>query len=209
MRAHVSRNTIAGFPRMTDGELVRQTLAGRLAAYAELVSRWSARVLAVCRAHVGPPDIAEDLAQEALVRGLQSLATLHDPEKFGPWVRGIALRACLDWRKAKQTSQRPFSSLDTAATRFDPASRDDSVEAQAEHNEDCARLRAAVDELPEAYRETVWLYYSDRLTYDDLAELLGTSRATINLRLTKARALLRERLQPRERKKSVEVSEKQ
>jgi len=195
---------------MTDGELVRQTLAGRLAAYAELVGRWSARVLAVCRAHVGPVDIAEDLAQEALVRGLQSLATLRDPEKFGPWLRGIALRACLDWRKAKQTSQKPFSSLDTAAAKFDPASRDDSVETLVEHKEDCARLRAAVDELPEAYRETVWLYYSDRLTYDDLAQLLDTSRATINLRLTKARAILRERLTPREGKKKVAgMSEKQ
>ncbi|QDU31170.1 ECF RNA polymerase sigma factor SigW [Anatilimnocola aggregata] len=179
---------------MTDGELVRQTLAGRLAAYAELVQRWSARVLAVCRAHVGSLEAAEDLAQESLVRGLQALATLHDPEKFGPWLRGIAVRACLDWRKAKQTSQRPFSSLDTPAAQFDPVSHDDSVETTAERAEDCQRLRAAVDELPAAYRETLWLYYSDRLTYDDLAQFLGTSRATINLRLTKARALLRQRL---------------
>jgi RNA polymerase sigma factor (sigma-70 family) len=48
--------------------------------------------------------------------------------------------------------------------------------------------------LPTAYRETLWLYYSDDLTYQEVADLLGTSRATVNLRLTKARALLRERL---------------
>ena len=184
---------------MTDGELVRQTLAGRLAAYAELVGRWSARILAVCRAHAGRGDVAEDLAQDSLVRGLQALATLSDQEKFGPWLRGIAVRACLDWRKAKQTGQKPFSTLDSAAGSFDPAGNGESVETAAERREDCERLRAAVDELPEAYRETLLLYYCERVTYQDLADLLGISRATINLRLTKARALLRERLGPVEK----------
>ena len=184
---------------MTDGELVRQTLAGRWAAYAELAQRWSARILAVCRSHVGYGGYAEDLAQESLVRAMQALATLNDPEKFGPWLRGIAVRACLDWRKAKQTSQRSFSSLDSAAGPFDPAGNGESVEAAAERREDCERLRAAVAELPEAYRETLLLYYCERVTYQDLAELLGLSRATINLRLTQARAMLRERLGPVEK----------
>lgn len=179
---------------MTDGELVRQTLAGRLSAYAELVGRWSARVLAICRAHVGRGDIAEDLAQETLVRGLQALASLTDQEKFGPWLRGIAVRACLDWRKAKQTGQQPFSTLASVDGAFDPPDHYESVETLAERREECERLRAAVDELPVAYRETLLLYYCQRVTYQDLAELLGISRATINLRLTKARALLRERL---------------
>ena len=184
---------------ITDDELVRQTLSGRLACYAELVRRWSARILAVCRAHAGRGDVAEDLAQETLVRGLQALTTLADPNKFGAWLRGIAVRACLDWRKAKQTGQRPFSTLDTAAGSFDPLGHEESAEAAAERHEDCERLRAAVDELPETYRETLLLYYCDRLTYQDLAEILGISRATINLRLTKARALLRERLGPVEK----------
>lgn len=179
---------------MTDGELVRQTLAGRLAAYAELAGRWSAPMLAVCRAHAGAGDIAEDLAQESLLRGLQALATLREPEKFGPWLRGIALRACLDWRKSKQSSQTTFSSLDSSLGRFEPASNGESVESAAQRAEDCQRLQAAVAELPEAYRETLLLYYSDQRTYQELADLLGTSPATVNLRLTKARALLRQRL---------------
>jgi RNA polymerase sigma-70 factor (ECF subfamily) len=179
---------------ITDGELVRQTLAGRLASYAELVRRWSAPILAVCRAHTNRGDIAEDLAQESLVRAFQALATLADHNKFGPWLRGIAVRACLDWRKAKQTGQRPFSTLDSAAGSYDPPGHGETAEATAERREECARLRAAVAELPEAYRETLLLYYCERRTYQEVAELQGISRATINLRLTKARAMLRERL---------------
>ena len=51
-----------------------------------------------------------------------------------------------------------------------------------------------MEALPEEYREVVMLYYYEDVTYRDLAQLLGVSAATINARLTKARALLRERL---------------
>ena len=84
---------------VTDGELVRRARAGEPAAYGELAQRWAARVLAVCHARVGRAGraAAEDLAQEALLRGLRSLATLAEPEKLGPGLVGIAVRTCLDW----------------------------------------------------------------------------------------------------------------
>ena len=53
---------------------------------------------------------------------------------------------------------------------------------------------AEVESLPEQYREVLMLYYYQDVTYDDLAATLGVSAATINARLTKARAMLRERM---------------
>ena len=76
----------------TDGDLVRQARAGDAAAYGHLAHRWAARVLAVCHARTASADAAEDLAQEALLRGLRALPTLADPDKFGPWLVGIAVR---------------------------------------------------------------------------------------------------------------------
>src|SRR5690349_13671655 len=96
---------------MTDGELVRQTLAGTTAAYGTLARRWSARVLAVCHARVGR-SAAEDLAQEALLRGLRALPTLADPERFGAWLVGIAVRTCLDWLKSSQRTEVSLDALD-------------------------------------------------------------------------------------------------
>ena len=54
-------------------------------------------------------------------------------------------------------------------------------------------MLAEVESLPEVYREVIMLYYYQDVTYQDLAETLGVSAATINARLTKARALLRRR----------------
>jgi RNA polymerase sigma-70 factor (ECF subfamily) len=178
---------------MTDGELVRQVLDGRTSAYGELARRWAACVLAVCHARTGSRHAAEDLAQESLLRGLRALPTLHEPDKFGPWLRGIATRVCLDWRKAKQTHQVAFGALPE-----DPSGRlADGGEAPGDRLDRAEQVRQLLDQveaLPDAYREVVMLYYYQDVTYQELADALGVSPATVNSRLTKARAMLRSRL---------------
>jgi RNA polymerase sigma-70 factor (ECF subfamily) len=180
---------------MSNGELVRQTLAGRTEAFEELVRHWAARITALCHAKVGRADVADDLAQETLLRGFRALSSLAEPEKFGAWLCGIALRTCLDWLKAKERSQVPFSAL---APDWDPEDSSDPAtspqEAAVDQEDEHRYLLAEVEALPEAYRKVVMLYYYDDLTYRELAQILGVSPATINARLTKARALLRERL---------------
>src|SRR3954470_9994785 len=96
---------------MSDGELVRHTLAGRTTAYDQLVRQWAPRVTAVCHARVGKADVAEELAQEALFRSFKALSSLSEPEKFGPWLCGIATRVCLDWLKDKDRTQVSFGAL--------------------------------------------------------------------------------------------------
>jgi RNA polymerase sigma-70 factor (ECF subfamily) len=178
---------------MTDAELVRQARAGRADAYAELVRRWSGRVTALCHCRAGRA-YADDLAQETLLRGFRALGSLSDPERFGPWLCGIALRTCLDWLKAKQNSQVPFSALGPDGPPEDRLAARPGPEADAELADDVRRLLEEVEALPEAYRQAVMLYYYDDVTYRDVARLLGVSPATVNARLTRARCLLRARL---------------
>ena len=178
-----------------DSELVCEARNGRPSAYGELVRRWSARVMAICHARVGCRDAAEDLAQETLLRGLSKLHSLKTPEKFGPWLSGIAQRVCLDWLKAKQTSQVPFTQLsaDTSPEVLLP-SDGGSADVLAERAEELSRLMHEVESLSDDCREVLLLYYYHDVTYRELAELLGVSTATVNARLTRARAVLRERL---------------
>jgi RNA polymerase sigma-70 factor, ECF subfamily len=180
---------------MSDAELVRQALAGQAEAYAELVRRWSPRVLAVCHARCGRADVAEDMAQEALLRGFRALATLTQPERFGAWLHGIALRACLDWLKARERKTVPFSALGNGCDPDSFRHHHDSAVA-VDRDDERRRVLAEVEALPAEYRTVIMLYYYENVTYRELAEMLGVSPATINARLTKARALLRARLTP-------------
>lgn len=179
----------------SDGELVRLVLQGQRTACDELVRRWSARLLAFCHARVSNHHVAEDLAQEALLRGLRGLRTLQSPEQFGTWLCSIALRVCLDWRKQKQSSQVPFTVLeaDGRADELAAIARD-ATEADVDRRDDLRCLLQEVASLPEQHREILMLYYYQDVTYRDLAEMLGVSTATVNARLTQARAILRERI---------------
>jgi len=180
---------------MSDAELVRQVLAGRTEAYAELVRRWAGRITAVCHARVGRADPADDLAQETLLRGYRALKSLADPEKFGSWLCAIATRTSLDWLKAKERSQVVFSALGPGHNPEDYLlSAQQQNRRTSDREDDLKQLMEEVEALPEEYREVIMLYYYEDVTYRDLAQLLGVSTATINARLTKARMLLRKRL---------------
>jgi RNA polymerase sigma-70 factor (ECF subfamily) len=178
----------------SDSELVRLAKGGQLTAYEELVRRWSARVLAICHARVRSCHTAEELAQEALLRGLRSLSTLDDPAKFGPWLCGIATRACLDWLKCGQARQVSLDAMSDGQPDTWLAAAGGSPLELATQADDQRRLISEVDSLPEPYREAILVYYCDDVTYQDMANMLGVSAATINARLTKARAMLRKRL---------------
>jgi RNA polymerase sigma-70 factor, ECF subfamily len=178
----------------SDSDLVRLALGGDLTACEELVRRWSARVLAVCDARVRSHHTAEELAQESLLRGLRSLATLHDPAKFGPWLCGIATRVCLDWLKSGQAGQTSLDAMSNGSPDGWLQSSEQTPCEKVTQADDEQRLFDEVATLPEAYREAILLYYYDDVTYADMASMLNVSMATINARLTKARAMLRERL---------------
>jgi len=179
---------------MTDAELVRQTLAGHRESYAELVRRWAGRVTALCHAKVGCAAAADDLAQDALLRGYQMISSLNNPEKFGAWLCCIALHGCLNWLKAKERSLVPFSALGGEGAEHLMGSRPEHEADSSAKEEDLKKLRQEVAALPEDYRQVLQLYYHQDVTYRDLSEILGVSPATVNARLTKARVLLRERL---------------
>jgi RNA polymerase sigma-70 factor (ECF subfamily) len=175
----------------TDGDLARQAMAGQTAAYETLVRRWSPRVLALCHARVRDRAAAEDMAQETLLRGFRGLPTLADPDRFGAWLLGIAARTCLDWLKSAKRTEVGYAALGDAGEENIPARRSDDG---ADTKDDADRLAVEIQRLPEACRETLMLYYAGDCTYQELADALGVSPATINARLTKARTILRERL---------------
>lgn len=180
---------------MSDAELVRQATAGRTEAYAELARRWAGRVTALCHARVGNAHLADDLAQETLLRGLRALSSLSDPERFGPWLCGIALRICLDHCKSPKNKQVPFSALgqNHQPDNFLAPSAESSL-VILEREEEQQRLREQVERLPADYRQVLMLFYYQDITYREIAELLGVSVPTVNARLTRARTLLRARL---------------
>lgn len=182
---------------MTDAELVRRAREGERAAQEQLVRRYAPRLLAVCRARVGRHEAVEDLAQEALLRGLVHLSSLEDPDRLGAWLRGIAVRVCLDWLREQSRRAVSLSAMASESAALDPVASDDEAISQSDRvdQQECREhLLRAIDALPDALREPLLLFYYDEMTYAQIGGMLGISRATVNARLARAREQLARRL---------------
>ncbi len=170
---------------MDDAELVRQVLLGNLGAYAELVNRYTAQIAALCRAHVGRPEVVDDLVQETFLRGLDRLAGLRDPGRFGYWLYVIARNLCRNWLKDPHNDLVSLDAAAPALTAPEPAGEDGRPDRAAD-------LKRCVRHLPVELREVVEIYYAGgRVTYQELADRLGVSFAKVNQLLTRARKMLR------------------
>jgi RNA polymerase sigma-70 factor (ECF subfamily) len=166
---------------MDDAELVRQVLQGNLGAYAELVSRYTAQIAAICRAHLPRHEAVDDLVQDTFLRGLDRLAGLREPSRFGAWLYAIARNLCRDWLNDPHHGLLP---LDRAGAHA-PADGGESVDR-------AAAVKRCVLLLPLELREVIEVYYTGgRITYQELADRLGVSFGKVNQMLTRARKLLR------------------
>lgn len=159
-------------------EKVRAAQAGDREALRAALAASGGLAVAAIQAQAGRCDELEDLVQETMLRACRELSRLRSPERFDSWLYGIARRVALEW--CRQRRRRP-ARLEMAQ---DPPARP-PASGRLE------RLDAALAAVPPRYRETLALYYGEERSYDEVAAALRITRAAVNQRLTRARALLR------------------
>lgn len=166
-----------------DGTLVEACLQGDRAAYAELVKRHADRVYAISLAIVGTAADAEDLAQEALVKGFMELDSLKNRERFGAWVATIAGNLSRNFIRKRANQKRLLATL---------------PDCPGERSENSPTVRRMLWKLPERMRIPLMLYYFEDRSIESIAATLGISRAAVHTRLCRARGELRKLLEKAE-----------
>jgi RNA polymerase sigma-70 factor (ECF subfamily) len=126
---------------------------------------------------------AIEVAQEAFVRAYFALGNLRKPQAFFAWLLGIADRVAKETHRAAMR-QRPVDcdQLDLTA----PAEKQDPGADYAVTEE--------VTRLPETYREVILLRFYGGRSCAEISRDLGLPLGTVTKRLSRAYALLRERL---------------
>ncbi|MGL4423542.1 MAG: RNA polymerase sigma factor [Gemmataceae bacterium] len=135
----------------------------------------------------GQANEAEDLTQETFHKALKNRAQLREAEKARFWLfqilRNEYLLRLRD--KKKQAPAAGEALLDVAAVNVPP-------ETKLEHEE----LQAALNELDESYRTPLILFFFEDFSYRQIADLLDVPIGTVMSRLARAKAQLRQRLDP-------------
>ncbi len=185
----------------SDEELMRQYCGGDRSVMTVLVRRHQRAVFHFAMRHVRSPDVAQDVAQDAFVRVVQSAADFKEQARFLTWLFTIVRNLCLD--HARRQVHRRHASLDAgnpAAEGEGPTlgeqTRDAKadVERAASSNELSARIQGAVDLLPSEQREVFLLREIANLPFKEIAEVTGVSENTVKSRMRYALERLQEAL---------------
>ena len=157
---------------------------------------------------------AEDVCQDVLLKLMTDAGRFRSPEHERAWVIRCTANACKD--VLKSAARRTSEPLEAAGEPTDPTAWVDGAPAGwmpdlptgadvltgAEVRTDAdgpiagapGPVTAAVLALPLAYREAIHLYYYEGLSIKRAAEVAGTSESAMTKRLSRARAMLRDKL---------------
>jgi len=168
--------------------------------FESFVSPHLRRLSVLARQYTRTPEDAADLVQETLMRAWRDFSPVHEAAYRRAWLLVILRNVAIDWSRAERRRIRmtPLSDAELTELAAPDASEPFAVlpawdEARfREYLDD--RLSAALDALPDVFREVILLSVAGELNYREIAEVLDCPVGTVMSRMARARRLLRERL---------------
>lgn len=161
-----------------------------LPTWEEIVEQHSDRVFRLAYRLTGNRHDAEDLTQEVFVRVFRSLDS-YTPGTFEGWLHRITTNLFLDGARRKQRIRFDALSDERAARLTSPAPPPELALTEQAFDDD---VEVALSTLPPDFRAAVVLCDVEGLSYEEIAEILGTKLGTVRSRIHRGRAMLRRAL---------------
>jgi RNA polymerase sigma factor CnrH len=170
----------ADLSQCSDQDLAAFARAHREDAYRELLRRYKTGVYRLIVKQIGDANEEMDLT--------------HDGERpFRTWIARIALNKCRDWARRRKV-RAFFSRALPLENAHHVASDGPGPDSAATDRRELARVRGAIDQLPQNLREVLLLRGVDEVSQAETAVILRVSEKTVETRLYRARTRLRELL---------------
>ena len=166
---------------------VQQARRGDQRAFGRLVEAYQRPVFNLTYRMLGNVEEAEDAAQEAFLRAYSRLGQ-YDPEmKFSTWLFSIANHHCIDRLRKRRTIQ---ISIDDNPVLQNLEGDELRPEPHALQQEARIEVQAMLDRLAPEYRTPLVLRYWEEMSYEEIAETMQVTVATVKSRLFRARQQL-------------------
>jgi len=162
--------------------LVSLARAGDRAAFAELVRRRQSWIRNLMRRLSGDPVLADDLAQQAFLTAFERLGQLRRSDRFGAWLKRIAVTAWLQHARGHARGKDPLDAADELTDTEFAAERRHGLKID---------LERALSLLPAAQRLCVVLSYHEGMAHGEIAQTTGLPLGTVKSHVRRGAERLR------------------
>ena len=177
----------------SDSEIISQVLKGDYNAYSLLVERYKSYVFTLTLRFTKNREDAEEVSQDIFVKAYRSLADFKGTAKFSTWLYTIVNTTCITFLRKKKLQ---VSSLDDEKTFEVADSQDSGFRAnQVEQKSRQDMVNQAIAMLNPDDAQIITLFYKNEQSLEEIGQILGLEVNTAKVRLHRARARLKEKME--------------
>jgi RNA polymerase sigma-70 factor (ECF subfamily) len=186
--------------KLSDHALIEATKSGDETAFAEIMARYRNPITNYLYRFLNDYEEAIDLAQETFVRVYFAIDRYHTQFAFSTYIYRIATNLAIsEIRRRKRRKLLSLTGLfqgeDDQATEYQPPDKGALPDEKLVDDERDKTIAAAIAALPEKYRVPIILRDIEGRSYDEVAEIMGLGLGTTKSRISRARGLLKEKLE--------------
>jgi RNA polymerase sigma-70 factor (ECF subfamily) len=176
-----------------DFKLVGRAREGDQKAYADLMHRYKDSIYFMALKMVNNKEDAMDLTVETFAKAFEKLDKYQPEYAFSTWLFRVATNNCIDFiRKKKLNTTSINGMVDDDGDERPLQIKSDTLnpEEASMKRQQTELLKVLVDSLPPRYRNLIVLRYFDEQSYEEIAEQLDLPLGTVKAQLFRARYLL-------------------
>ena len=195
-RTALPASSLSGFGLLTDAEIMLRVKAGDDAAFDHLVEKFRRPLVGFLYRMARSHAVAEELAQEVLLRVYRSRQSYRASAKFTTWMYRIAVNLAVNYARDTR-GRRGEVSLDEpteGGAAFEVTAHGLTAEQELLRRERVRAIRSQVEALPERQRLAVVMHKYQGLDYRQIAQALKLSESATKSLLFRAYETLRETL---------------
>jgi RNA polymerase sigma-70 factor (ECF subfamily) len=178
--------------KLSDNELIEQTIAGNQSAYADLVKRHQRFVFTLAMRFAKNREDAEEIAQDCFVKAYRSLTAFQKQAKFSTWLYSIVYTTSMTFLRKKRLDT---SSIDDENNFLQIENNGSFDVNSAENKSRSYYLNEAIQQLLPDDAIIITLFYKGEQSLEEIAQVLGMEANTVKVKLFRARQRLKEKLE--------------
>jgi len=179
--------------KLSDIELIEQTLAGNQAAYADLVRRHQRFIFTLAMRFSKNREDAEEIAQDCFIKAYRSLSSFQKQSKFSTWLYTIVYTTAMTFLRKKRVDTDSIDDENTYIQLENYASGANSNMAETKSRS--YYLQQAIGQLLPDDAAIITLFYMGEQSLEEIGQTLDIEPNTVKVKLFRARQRLKEKLE--------------